>query len=104
MRLAGAPDENGKLVLRSNNAVRLELALLSHLLTVAIKEWGIRLPFNPVANIRQPAPGAGRNRRLTPAESKRLLAASGCVLESDVQLDRGGSRWRPACGCRRSVA
>lgn len=75
MRLAGDPDENGKLVPRSNNTVRLELALLSHLFTVAIKEWGIGLPFNPVANIRRPAPGAGRNRRLTPAESKRLLAA-----------------------------
>lgn len=75
MRLAGDPDENGKLVPRSNNTVRLELALLSHLFTVAIKEWGIGLPFNPVANIRRPAPSAGRNRRLTAAESKRLLAA-----------------------------
>lgn len=75
MRLAGDPDENGKLVPRSNNTVRLELALLSHLFTVAIKEWGIGLPFNPVAQIRRPAPGAGRNRRLTPAENKRLLTA-----------------------------
>ena len=55
--------------------MRLELALLSHLFTVAIKEWGIGLPFSPVANIRRPAPGAGRNRRLTSAENNRLLAA-----------------------------
>lgn len=75
MRLAGDPDENGKLIPRSNNTVRLELALLSHLFTVAIKEWGLGLPFNPVSQIRRPAPGAGRNRRLTPSESKRLLAA-----------------------------
>lgn len=75
MRLAGDPDENGKLVPRSNNTVRLELALLSHLFTIAIKEWGLGLPFNPVSQIRRPAPGAGRNRRLTPAENKRLLAA-----------------------------
>lgn len=74
-RLAGDEDENGKRVPRSNNTVRLELALLGHLFTVAIKEWGIGLPFNPVSNIRRPAPGAGRNRRLTPAENKRLLAA-----------------------------
>ncbi|WP_237173554.1 site-specific integrase [Paracandidimonas lactea] len=74
-RLAGNPDENGKLVPRSNNTVRLELALLSHLFTVAIKEWGMGLPFNPVSQIRRPAPGAGRNRRLTPAENKCLLAA-----------------------------
>lgn len=75
MRLAGDPDESGKLVPRSNNTVRLELALLSHLFTIAIKEWGLGLPFNPVSQIRRPAPGAGRNRRLTPAENKRLFAA-----------------------------
>ena len=74
-RLAGDDDANGKPVPRSNNTVRLELALLSHLFTIAIKEWGIGLPFNPVSNIRRPAPGAGRNRRLTVAENKRLLAA-----------------------------
>lgn len=74
IRLAGDPDENGKPVPRSNNTVRLELALLSHLFTIAIKEWGLGLPFNPVSQIRRPAPGAGRNRRLTPAENKRLLA------------------------------
>jgi len=77
MRLAGDPGKNGKLVPRSNNTVRLELALLSHLFTIAIKEWGLGLPFNPVSQIRRPAPGAGRNRRLTPAENKRLLAAVG---------------------------
>lgn len=74
-RLAGDEDETGKRVPRSNNTVRLELALLGHLFTIAIKEWGIGLPFNPVSNIRRPAPGAGRNRRLTPAENKRLLVA-----------------------------
>ncbi|HEY0201042.1 MAG TPA: site-specific integrase, partial [Burkholderiaceae bacterium] len=53
-RLAGDEDANGKRTPRSNNTVRLELALLSHLFTVAIKEWGIGLPFNPVSNIRRP--------------------------------------------------
>jgi integrase len=67
--------KKGKLVPRSNTTVRLELALLSHLFTIAIKEWGLGLPFNPVSQIRRPAPGAGRNRRLTLAENKRLLAA-----------------------------
>src|SRR5690606_41513078 len=33
------------------------------------------LPFNPVSNIRRPAPGSGRNRRLTPEEQTRLLQA-----------------------------
>jgi integrase len=60
---------------RANNTVRLELALLGHLFTIAIKEWGIGLVVNPVMSIRRPAPGPGRNRRLTEDEEKRLLAA-----------------------------
>lgn len=59
----------------SNNTVRLELALLSHLYTVAIQEWSIGLPFNPVLNIRKPSPGPGRNRRLAADEERRLFAA-----------------------------
>jgi hypothetical protein len=40
MRLAGEDrkDENGKPSPRANNTVRLELALLGHLFTIAIKE------------------------------------------------------------------
>jgi integrase len=60
---------------KANNSVRLELALLGHLFNVAIKEWHIGLAYNPVANIRKPSPGAGRDRRLTKEEQKRLLAA-----------------------------
>lgn len=59
---------------KSNNTVRLELALLGHLFTVAGKEWGIALPGgNPMSMVRRPAPGAGRNRRLSWNETKRLL-------------------------------
>lgn len=60
---------------RSPNTVRLDLALLGHMFNIAIKEWGIGLTHNPVQNIRRPAPGPGRDRRLTPEEQKRLLAA-----------------------------
>ncbi|HGP0242040.1 TPA: site-specific integrase [Pseudomonas aeruginosa] len=59
----------------SNNTVRLELALLSHLFTVAIQEWGLGLTFNPVLNIRKPSPGEGRDRRLTADEERKLIAA-----------------------------
>jgi integrase len=77
MRLAGEDRkaEDGKPVPRANNTVRLELALLGHLFTIAIKEWGFGLVVNPVMSIRRPAPGPGRNRRLTEDEEKRLLAA-----------------------------
>jgi hypothetical protein len=53
----------------------LELALLGHLFTIAIKERGIGLMVNPVLNIRRPSPGPGRNRRLTSAEEASLMTA-----------------------------
>ena len=68
----------------SNNTVRLELALLSHLFTIAIKEWRTGLLYNPVSNIRKPAPGKGRDRRLNPEEEKSLLGA--CNLYSNPML------------------
>jgi integrase len=60
---------------KSNNTVRLELALLSHLFTVAIKEWRMGLVYNPVAAVRKPSAGTGRNRRLLPEEERTLLTA-----------------------------
>jgi integrase len=59
----------------STSTVRLELALLSHLFTVAIQEWRIGLTMNPVANIRKPAPGRARDRRLTAEERRRVFDA-----------------------------
>lgn len=58
---------------KSNNTVRLELALLSNLFSVAIREWGMGLTYNPVSNIRKPSPGDGRNRRLSSDEQASLL-------------------------------
>ena len=60
---------------KSNNTVRLELALLGHLFTVSIKEWHIGLSFNPVASIRKPSPGIGRSRRLSNEEEAKLVLA-----------------------------
>ncbi len=60
---------------KSNNTVRLELALLSHLFTIAIQEWRMGLIYNPVAAVRKPAAGPGRNRRLLSGEEHKLFAA-----------------------------
>lgn len=60
---------------RAPNTVRLELALLGHLFTVALKEWGLGLAYNPVLNVRRPAPGPGRNRRLEASEEVKLFKA-----------------------------
>jgi integrase len=59
------------------NAVRHELALLSHLFTIAVKEWGMGELVNPVRQIRKPVAPPGRDRRLRPDEEKALLAACG---------------------------
>lgn len=74
-RLAGKDRlKDGKPQPRSANTVRLELALIGHLFTVAVKEWGLGLPFNPMLNLRRPPPGPGRNRRLSASEESRLLS------------------------------
>lgn len=56
------------------NTVRLELALLSHLYTIAIKEWSMPL-MHELKNVRKPQPGPGRERRLEGDEEMRLRAA-----------------------------
>jgi hypothetical protein len=60
---------------KSPSTVRLELSLLSHLFTIAIKEWRVGLFYNPVSNIRKPAPAKGRDRRLTADEEQALFKA-----------------------------
>jgi len=57
----------------SANQVRLELALLSHMFTVAMQEWGVGIPFNPIQTIRKPNIPSGRDRRLSLDEEKLLL-------------------------------
>jgi integrase len=57
----------------SDSSVRLELAILSNLYTVAMKEWRMESLRNPVLAVRKPAPGKARDRRLAPIEEKKLL-------------------------------
>ena len=56
--------------------VRRELVILSHLFTVASKEWGMTGLGNPVQSIRLPSGrGVSRDRRLKSGEEKNLLRA-----------------------------
>lgn len=66
----------------SPTTIRNDLALVSHLFTVATKEWGLESLSNPVEKIKLPAPGRARDRRLDPkldangkGEDVRLLEA-----------------------------
>lgn len=67
----------------STATVRLNLAILSHLYTVAVKDWGIQGLVNPCKNIRMPKGSKQRDRRPTSAELDRLYKAAG---EMNAQL------------------
>ncbi|WP_144636040.1 tyrosine-type recombinase/integrase [Bordetella genomosp. 13] len=59
----------------SPNTVRLELALLSHLYSTAIKEWSWPL-VHVMKDVKRPSPRDGRERRLVGNEEERLLAVA----------------------------
>ena len=59
----------------SQGSVRRELDVLSAVFTMAQKEWQL-CDANPIAQIRKPAPGKPRDRRLLPGELERIIAAT----------------------------
>lgn len=59
----------------ASNTVRLELAIVSHLFTIAAQEWNIPVT-NPVQSIRKPKGSNARTRRLEGDEEVCLLAAT----------------------------
>ena len=70
---------------KSANTVRLDLALLSHLYTIAIQEWSIGLVRNPVTQVRKPSVAASvRTRRISKIELQKLV--SECQKHSNPQL------------------
>jgi integrase len=71
---------------RSPITVSNELILLSHLFTVARKEWGMEGLTNPVSNIRKPKQPPGRDRRLMPGEEDLLLSTSSAQMQSLIIL------------------
>ena len=66
------------------NTVRHELAVLSHVFTIAVKEWGMTGLVNPVRQIRIPKAPPGRDRRLNPGELDRIISASGSSVLPDI--------------------
>lgn len=64
---------------KSTATVRLNLALISHLYTVASKDWGIQGLKNPCTAIRMPKGSKQRERRPTTAELNALLKHAGDI-------------------------
>jgi len=68
---------NARLESVGANTVRLELALISHLYTVAIEAWDMEYLQNPVRRSSRPSvAGTARDRRLVDDEEARLLDAA----------------------------
>ncbi|GAB2903826.1 site-specific integrase [Microvirgula curvata] len=67
------------------NAVRLELALMSHLFTTLRSEWSIPVD-NPITSIRKPELPPGRSRRLVDDEEARLFAAASNSMTPSLLL------------------
>jgi integrase len=61
-----------RLLTVSPSSVLRELAILSHVFHLAMRDWGIPLPSNPVANISKPTPNKARTRRLETGELETI--------------------------------
>lgn len=62
---------------KSSSTIRLDLAVISHLYTVASKDWGIEGLTNPCRAIRMPKGNNARDRRPAPDELKAIYEAAG---------------------------
>ncbi len=63
----------------AGSTVIKELNLLSHVFSVAVRDWGFALQCNPVSNVRKPSAPEARNRVLKDAERAALISACmGC--------------------------
>ncbi len=75
-------------------SLKRELTILSSVLNIAIKEWGIVIPQNPVSMISLPKTARGRDRRLESGEEEKLLSSTGelkrlIILALETGMRRG---------------
>ncbi|GHU24956.1 integrase [Betaproteobacteria bacterium] len=70
----------------SGSTIRLDLAVLSKLYNLAIRDWGMESLQNPVARVSKPKVAKGRERRLEEDEESRLLAASTPEMQNIIRL------------------
>ena len=75
-------------------SLKRELTILSSVLNIAIKEWGIGIPQNPVSMVSLPKIARGRDRRLESGEEEQLLSSFGelrriIILALETGMRRG---------------
>ncbi|MDP3087579.1 MAG: site-specific integrase [Methylotenera sp.] len=71
---------------RSPNTLRLELAVLSNLFTVAANEWGYEELTNPTTKVKLPKLPSGRVRRLGINEFELIIQNSGSTLLRPIAI------------------
>jgi len=80
---------------RAPSTIRNELNLISHLFTIARKEWGMDNLVNPIQNVKMPKARKGRERRLVGDEETEIIEAlnypydSIAVLAIETAMRRG---------------
>ncbi|HYF87562.1 site-specific integrase [Azospirillum sp.] len=67
-----------------SQAVIHDLVLLGQVFRVAMNEWDLGLPENPVSKVRKPKQPSGRVRRLTSDEFNRLTVAGQSIMAGDI--------------------
>lgn len=76
----------------SGSTTNRDLNLISHVINVAKKEWGMHIE-NPIAMIRRPPENKARKRRLAVGEEEKLLAELELsTRSSNGCFEEGGSR------------
>lgn len=71
---------------RSASTTRKELNLLSRILDLGMREWGVPLATNPCTVVSRPAEHNARTRRLRPGEERYLLTATRPEISQIVQM------------------
>jgi integrase len=112
--ISGFRDERLKSVAPAT--VVRELAILSHVIEVSIRDWGLPLSKNVVKMIRRPVVKNERSRRLATDEERRILAACDegkiallkplMIVAIETGMRRGellGMRWSDVSHNRRVV-
>ena len=67
-------------------SLKRELTILSRVLTIASRDWGISIPQNPVSMISLPKADKARTRRLEAGEKERLLQSANPELHRIIVL------------------
>ena len=70
-----AKHRDARLKTVSQSTVKKEINLLSSLIDLAGKEWGIPIATNPCLMVKRPVEPKGRDRRLEDGEEEKLLKA-----------------------------